>query len=127
MNLETRVAAFARIRMRELLESPDAWGRPDELERQVLLLVEVLLVAASENNLDTVACLNDRYLAYLNRTVGGQKNAILAIRLQLGNHTSECFTEVLRNFVATMVGAQVTPAVPISHRATDRSPDLVAQ
>ncbi len=120
-----RIAAFARLRLRELLGMPDAWGRPHAVEMQVLLLVEVLLVTAHKEHIHLVANLNQTYLAFLNTKVGGPKNTYLTERLELTERASAQFQSILGAFVQSQVGGQATPSVSPSHRTIDHSPDAL--
>ena len=93
-----RLLPFLEERLEALLTVPDAWGTPEAVELQVLLLLEIRLVAGGAAR-GEVEGLQQRYETYLSREVPGPP-ATLAFRLALDSLASPRFVEVLRTFAS---------------------------
>lgn len=107
--------AFVRQRIGALLDRPDAWGPPEAVELQLLLLLEMWQLAsgASQEEIDGVF---DRYQRHLGRAVPGPP-ASLSERLGLAARADERFVRVLREFVDTEFARQHDRFVLSSARA----------
>jgi hypothetical protein len=93
------VIAFVRQRVVALFDTPDAWGPPEAVELQLLLLLEMWHVASGASQEETDGVVK-RYQRYLRRTVPGPPIS-LASRLELTTRANERFVEVLRAFAMT--------------------------
>ena len=103
------VARFARDRLLAVLARPDGWGPPEAIEAQVLLLVDVQLVAYNES--DRVDGIPERFAAFRARHgVGGSLS--LAGVLGEGLRSSARFTGLLAAFVDEEMRA-LTPQVDL--------------
>jgi len=113
------MVAFVRARLKALMERPDAWGPPEAVELQVLLLLEMWHVAAGASR-EQVDGLLDRYHRYLAAHVPGPPIA-LAMRLSLSDRANARFVDALQEFIASEIGAFVSapglPLLPIQDRA----------
>lgn len=100
MSLRTAHSAmveFVHQRISALLDTPDAWGAPEAVELQLLILLEMWHVTqgAPQEEVDGVS---DRYDRHIGVAVTGGP-VMLAARLGLTTHANERFVEVLREFV----------------------------
>jgi hypothetical protein len=93
---ECRTFRFVEDRICALLTHPDAWGAPEAVELQVLLVLEVGLTASGAPDA-VVGGLQDRYNRHLAREVGGLPTS-LALRLGLDRTASQRLVQVLAQF-----------------------------
>lgn len=126
MSLRTAHSAmveFVHQRISALLAAPDAWGAPEAVELQVLLLLEMWQVTegAAQEMVDGVS---DRYDHHISRAVPGPP-VLLAARLGLTTHANDRFVEVLRAFVKDeltsrreqrVLRGDLTPSLPRQDR-----------
>jgi hypothetical protein len=96
--MDEHVGEFARDRLSALLARPDGWGSPEAVELQVLLLVEVALVARGELR-ERVDGTHERYVRFLARAIGQPNSLPLFARLGLTDRASMPFVDLLRAFV----------------------------
>lgn len=91
------VLDFAHQRLRSLLSHPDAWGAPESVELQMLLLLEVRQAALGFSPAE-IAEVQRRYAAFLHRQYPGPP-VPLAIRLGIAEGATPLFVSVLRDFI----------------------------
>lgn len=87
---------FVDQRLYSMLQMPDAWGAPEAVELQILLLLEVRLKAKGVNNED-VSHVQKRYYNFLAQHLPGPPCS-LAERLGLGFSANEQFLLLLKSF-----------------------------
>lgn len=101
--------AFVNQRVSALLASPDAWGPPEAVELQLLLLLEMWHVARGAPR-DEIDGVTERYDRHLGRAVPGPPVS-LAARLELTAQADERFVNVLRDFAATELAPRLDQGV----------------
>lgn len=109
------MAAFVHDRLTNLLRAPDAWGPPQAVELQLLLLVEMWHVVngASREHVDGVT---ERYDRFVGSALPGAPLP-LALRLGLTTRANERFTEILGAFLrAERAAGREASRVPATAR-----------
>lgn len=118
MNPET--TRFVWRRLLAMLERPDAWGPPEAVELQVLLLLEILLVSAGlpPAYADQVVV---RYRRFRDAEGVGSPLS-LAARLGLRHRANAEFTRLLRKFAESELGGVRQGVVPFAPRRDASGP-----
>lgn len=87
---------FIDQRLYSMLQMPDAWGAPEAVELQVLLLLEVRLKAKGADD-EAVSHVQKRYYHFLAQHLPGPPCS-LAERLGLGFSANDQFIQLLKSF-----------------------------
>ena len=95
----TTAKQFLTSRLSVVIERPDAWGPPIAVELQVLMLIELLLLAEGKPA-DHIDGMPGRYDSFLAQNLG-ENSLPLAHRLALTNTSTEQFAKLLRDFAVT--------------------------
>jgi hypothetical protein len=96
------LVGFVEQRLISMLRTPDAWGTPDAVELQVLLLLEVRLKAKGADDVE-LRDVQQRYTRFLAQRLPGPPSS-LAERLGVGFSANARFVELLGEFVQSELG-----------------------